>query len=134
MKEITHQDADKFWDYIAANYPEIDDQIVNRVFVNGSIVSFQPARMSDEDYNTYNRILIKWMGDNGFIEPRRDEIYVFIPTGHVAMQIYTDSILKIISLPDNQCKIIYKDETEAAIEIIVNEDAEAIRKRAYILN
>lgn len=134
MKEITHLDADNFWNYLAANFPEIDSQLSNRAFVGTSIVSFQPARMSNEVYDTYNRILTKWLGDNGFVPPTRDEIYVFVPETKTSMRIYVDSIEGIKPLTDKSSQISFKDEIEEVNVIIVNESAEEIRKRAYILD
>ena len=68
MKEPTVRDAEKFWNSLQKEYPEIHNQLSTFAFINTSIVSFQPARMSNEDYAKYNQILRQWYIDNDFME------------------------------------------------------------------
>ena len=67
MKELTPNDANTFFNYLENEYPEINCQLRNYSFVNGSIVCFKPAKMTNEDYDKYNEILKKWLTDNGFM-------------------------------------------------------------------
>ena len=49
MKELTHLDAMKFWDYLDREYPELNVQLPSKAFHTGAIISFKPARMKQED-------------------------------------------------------------------------------------
>ncbi len=65
-KELTIDDANRFLDFLREKYPEIFIQVSNTSLVNGSIIFFKPAKMSDEDYNKFNEILSNWYIENGF--------------------------------------------------------------------
>jgi hypothetical protein len=68
MKELTHLDADKFWDYFDKEYPEINRQFPKVSFLPAqqAIVAFKPARMSQDDYDKYNEVRENWLTENGF--------------------------------------------------------------------
>ena len=66
MREPTIDDANNFLDFLRKEHPEIFVQMSNTSFVNGSIIFFKPAKMSDENYNKYTEILDNWYIENGF--------------------------------------------------------------------
>ena len=66
MKELTHEDASRFWDYLDKEHLHIYIQLPNKSFQGGEIISHKPARMSEKDYIEYERILKSWLGANGF--------------------------------------------------------------------
>lgn len=67
MKSLTLADAEHFWEYLDKEHLHISIQLPSKAFVNDVIVSFQPARMKNEDYAEYQRILKQWLTDNGFM-------------------------------------------------------------------
>lgn len=67
IKNLTQSDAKIFWHYLEQDFPEICSQLKNYSFLDQSIVSFQPRRMSDEDYAAYKKIKDDWLKDNGFL-------------------------------------------------------------------
>lgn len=134
-REVTYDEYAEWCDFLAKNHPQLNSRLPNQILVNGSITAFPPRTMSDEDYDTYKRILRKWYAGKGIIEDYRDEIRVFLPEPKVAKVIYVDSIRDISPVTLDSCKIKYQDDDhEETAEITVNESAEEIRKRAYILD
>lgn len=131
-REPNVNDFNEWCDYLAANYPEIDSQLPKQIFVNGTIGAFQPGKMSDDDYDLYQRILKKWLSEKKIIPPYRDDIAVFLPETKSARLIYTDSISNVTPLTGDTCRIEYKDENGEPNFAVVNESAKAIRKRTLI--
>ena len=126
-REITPHDANKFWEYLDAEYPKISAQLSNRALVEGSIVSFKPARMSDEEYAEYERIMYGWQIDNGFWEEitlttseqkkitfQRNSLHILRPSGDSAT---------IISVDNNMCGMA---------EFLIPENMEVLKNRLYI--
>lgn len=129
---MTVEYANEFWSHIAKNYPDIDRQLSNRALVNEAIISFQPARMSNEDYDTYNRILKQWLANNGFIpSPQPDMIYV-ATNDSKAMGFDSINIVSLMAIDDELTEVIIKDENDINTNVIIKENIEDFKKRVYI--
>lgn len=126
-KEITPTDADKFWDYLHSEYPEISNQLSNRALISGAIASFQPAKMSNEDYAEYQKILYTWQIDNGFW----DEI-MLITADQKQILFLRDSLKSVNPIDNFSCEIEIKEDIDTISKFVINENSEALKKRLYI--
>ena len=130
--EVSPQDALKFWEHLEKKYPEIDSQLSTRTLVDSKIISFQPAKMSNDDYEIYNRILNRWLIENNF-KPNEPD-YVYVSTNdEKGMAIDTSLITTVESEGVGLSKVFIKNEDSDLIEsVTIKEEAEAFKKRAYL--
>jgi hypothetical protein len=126
-REITPHDANKFWEYLEKEYPKISSQLSNRALVNGSIVSFKPARMSDEDYAEYERIMYTWQIQNGFWS----EITI-ITSDNKELTILRDSIHSVQPSGDLCTLITVDDNMGGMTQLLVSENFITFKNRFYI--
>ena len=126
-REITPADANKFWDYLQLNYPEISGQLSNWSLMNGAIVSFQPARMSNDDYIEYQRILYSWQIDNGFWE----EI-TLITTEQKKVTFLRNSLIGLAPVNESTTLITVQNVIGGDTELLIPENITTLKNRLYI--
>ncbi len=126
-REITPDAANKFWAYLEKEYPEISKQLSTRTLINGAIASFKPAKMSDEDYAEYERILYTWQIDNGFWE----EITLTTSDGK-ELTILRSSIHTVQPSGDSSTLIAVDDNMGGMTQLLVPEDFITFKNRFYI--
>ncbi len=126
-REITPLHANKFWEYLEKEHPKIFNQLSNFALINGAIVSFKPARMSDEDFEEYERLLYRWQIDNGFWEEitlmKSDQTSVTFPR---------NAIIDFVMVNEFTTRIVLHGATGGICEILVPENMKALEKRLYV--
>jgi hypothetical protein len=126
-KELTIQDAQRFWDYFDSEYPDLSFQLKSKSFINGSIVSHQPAKMKDEDYIAYNRIMYAWQIENGFW----DELAITTSNNEKITFLRTD-MMALEPIDHNSISVTIKQESKGLETYTVLESIEAFKNRLYL--
>jgi hypothetical protein len=132
---LTLEDANRFWDDFTERHPDIAAQLPNRSFINGSIVTFQPAKIDSISYTIYERYLKMWLFKNGFWVKPVDEIYVLLNDGdnNGVRAVLTETIISIKPVNENLSAIeIKEDNMEIAVVIYVKENVDFLKRVVYI--
>lgn len=131
-KRFTKEDNDNFWAAFDMRHPEISKHL-NKEFVENSLgfTAFQPKTMDGNTFRIYLRYMERWIGDNGFSEPRKD--FVEVTTSEGVKSVDTSTIEKIDLDDSGKTRIVFKDDGTGNIKaILVHEDLEKLKASVYI--
>ena len=64
---MTHEQWTEFQIFFASNYPDLDSKFPAKSLVDGQPFITQPAKVSNEEYAEYNKILDEWAEKNNVV-------------------------------------------------------------------
>jgi tRNA-binding EMAP/Myf-like protein len=136
-KEVTLEQFNKFWELFDEKHLDISFQLTAKTLINGSIITFKPAKMHEETYDKYTRFLKRWYMDNGFLDFAPDFVYVATNDNDAEMKAIEIDTAKILSIEpveknDKICKVIIKEDEGINKELIIKESVEYFKNRSDI--